>query len=528
MPKLIRFTIPLILWTAAVSCIVPFDGAVCDSLIVGRWIGFGAVMLTGIVLTALMALFSDGQSPLLSATALSWPLAAAGLTIAVHCMLQAAGIVGAPAGSAFKVVATFDNPAGVAAALAVTWPFCAYLTIGHRRSLLFQCVTFAVCALVLAVIGSRAGLMSLGACFATFMLLSSKIRKPAVTVTVLLVLACIAAFVIWMSLHKTGSNSGRILILDVCNSMFRDAPLTGHGFHGFRREYMLYQAELLKRPDMKTVSMLADNVTHPLNGYALAAVNFGVSGIILLVVAMALFVSYAIRHRSMESIAAVSVLAGTGVMALFSYPMRYPLTTLALVAAICIMFGNWVSSIPDTSRTLLCITACVTGAAGLAVFIPWAVNQHRWGQAAREFELNGCTVELLEKYDRLYLSLEHDPYFLYNYAYVLSQSGDSRKAAMAARDSFEQMANYDTALLLADTEKECGEHTLAESHYRLASDMCPVRFMPLYSLFMLYEEQGRKDEMNEIGKLILSKPIKVQSDTVRRIRLSVRQRMMVD
>lgn len=384
MPKLIRFTIPLILWTAAVSCIVPFDGAVCDSLIVGRWIGFGAVMLTGIVLTALMALFSDGQSPLLSATALSWPLAAAGLTIAVHCMLQVAGIVGAPAGSAFKVVATFDNPAGVAAALVVSWPFCAYLTIGHRRSLLFQCVTFAVCALVLAVIGSRAGLMSLGACFATFMLLSSKIRRPALTVTVLLALACIAASVIWMSLHKTGSNSGRILILDVCNSMFRDAPLTGHGFHGFRREYMLYQAELLKRPDMKTVSMLADNVTHPLNGYALAAVNFGVSGIILLVV------------------------------------------------------------------------------------------------------------------------------------------------AMAARDSFEQMANYDTALLLADTEKECGEHTLTESHYRLASDMCPVRFMPLYSLFMLYEEQGRKDEMNEIGKLILSKPIKVQSDTVRRIRLSVRQRMMVE
>ena len=58
--------------------------------------------------------------------------------------------------------------------------------------------------------------------------------------------------------------------------------------------------------------------------------------------------------------------------------------------------------------------------------------------------------------------------------------------------------------------------------------MCPVRFAPLYGLFCLYEEQGRFDEMKSMGQAILRKRIKVQSAQVSRIRLAVRQRMMMN
>ena len=85
------------------------------------------------------------------------------------------------------------------------------------------------------------------------------------------------------------------------------------------------------------------------------------------------------------------------------------------------------------------------------------------------------------------------------------------------------MANYDTALLIADIAKEWGDVEVAEEYYRLASRMCPVRFMPLYGLFRLYNDNGRVEEMKDMGQLILSKPIKVYSNEVRMIRTEVRQ-----
>ena len=68
------------------------------------------------------------------------------------------------------------------------------------------------------------------------------------------------------------------------------------------------------------------------------------------------------------------------------------------------------------------------------------------------------------------------------------------------------------------------QHGLFEEYYKLASAMCPVRFIPLYGLFQLYEEQHRFDDMKQLGREILAKPVKVQSAEIKRIRLAVRQK----
>ena len=95
-----------------------------------------------------------------------------------------------------------------------------------------------------------------------------------------------------------------------------------------------------------------------------------------------------------------------------------------------------------------------------------------------------------------------------------------------AAESFDLMPNYDTVLLIADNAKECGDADMAEEYYRLASRMCPVRFVPLYGLFRLYKDLDRKEKMREIGKDILSKPVKVSSIEIRTIRNVVQQTLI--
>ena len=85
------------------------------------------------------------------------------------------------------------------------------------------------------------------------------------------------------------------------------------------------------------------------------------------------------------------------------------------------------------------------------------------------------------------------------------------------------MSCYDSVLLRGDIERNLGLGAEAESSYRLASGMCPCRFIPLYRLFRMYQDAGRDSEMRSVGQEILSKPMKVPSAEVRRIRLSVRQ-----
>ncbi|MBO7050077.1 MAG: hypothetical protein J6W42_05630 [Bacteroidaceae bacterium] len=88
---------------------------------------------------------------------------------------------------------------------------------------------------------------------------------------------------------------------------------------------MLYQEEYLEQCTSKMLPMLADNTTHPLNEYALVAVNFGLLGMSVLLTGIILTLRHYIKNPDAESFVGITVLAGIGVLSLFSYPFRYPL-----------------------------------------------------------------------------------------------------------------------------------------------------------------------------------------------------------
>jgi hypothetical protein len=103
---------------------------------------------------------------------------------------------------------------------------------------------------------------------------------------------------------------------------------------------MLYQANFLDQCSSQVLPMLADNTTHPLNEYALVAVNFGLAGIAVLLSGIAITIIHYFRNRGDESFVGMMVLAGISVLSLFSYPFRYPLTVLGLLCALVLVYKD--------------------------------------------------------------------------------------------------------------------------------------------------------------------------------------------
>ena len=67
---------------------------------------------------------------------------------------------------------------------------------------------------------------------------------------------------------------------------------------------------------------------------------------------------------------------------------------------------------------------------------------------------------------------------------------------------------------MAENYFQCKQYKQAENHYRKAAAMCPVKFMPLYSLTKIYYVIGRKDEAIHLAEKIINKPIKISSTTI--------------
>ena len=274
--------------------------------------------------------------------------------------------------------------------------------------------------------------------------------------------------------------------------------------------------------------MLADNITHPMNEYVLLAVNLGLTGIATLLVAIAITIIHYFKNPSNESFIGIITLAAIGVLSLFSYPFRYPLTVLGLVCALLLVYKDMLLKFSRTTMIILRSIIATISAFCICFTIIWANYQIQWSNLSVVSDTGNDTKSILAGYRNLYPKLKNDPYFLYNYAYALSESGDCYKAESMATKSFDLMANYDTALFIADNAKECGDVVEAEEFYWLASKMCPVKFMPLYSLFCLYRDTGRIAQMTDIGNTILSKPIKVNSSEIMMIKAQVEQTLKIE
>jgi hypothetical protein len=440
---------------------------------------------------------------------------------AAYGILQYLNVIQASNG--FRITGSFDNPAGFAASLCAGFSFVFYLVFKEKlwkKYLAIAAGIVLIGAIVLST--SRAGIISLIAVCAIVFFYKVKIAvKWKRTIAIALLLISLSG----LYFLKKDSADGRLLIWRCTWEMIKDKPLFGHGGGGFKANYMNYQAKYFEEhPDSKYV-MLADNVNRPFNEYLLLLVNFGLFGLMVLIL-----IFYRLwqifkynRRKTLFDYISYLCLLSIAVFALFSYPLAYPFVWVIGLSSITNLFYPlW----PTQKRLFFDLRFIIILAVPVVGYLTYDCMraEMKWCDIAHK-SLLGQTKQMLPEYQLLYGKLKSNELFLYNYAVELNVAGQYEKSSQIGKESERFWADYDMQMLMADNYLQLKHCKEAELHYIKASHMCPIKFMPLYKLFQLYEATDNNEKAKQVANVILDKPVKVMSLTIKNIQQEIQQKM---
>lgn len=411
----------------------------------------------------------------------------------------------------------FDNPIGLASACAVACPFllcAAFSRPAPRRMRAVAVVLLTLFLGLMMLLVSRTALvatvwMCLLVGLRRFPVLWRRRRRWLAGVSLGCLLLAAGSYCL-----KKDSADGRLLVYRCSAQLIAGRPFFGHGTTGFKAGYMPVQAAYFRaHPDSRFVP-LAGNVYTPLNDYLLWLVQYGLAGVLPLVLMGAGACVTLRRGRyAWEYWLPGTVLAGVGAMSLFSYPMTYPFMWWVVLTAAAWVFRREQPLLrfpaePRAAYVLagaaVCLSAMACRGAGLEL---------RWRSAAAVAGRYGPS-RALDAYARLASGLSHHPDFLYNYAVLMNAAGHAAESdslldryALYGVDTHVRLLAADNALQRDDAAR--AGHLLWDAYF-----MAPVRFIPLYRLFRLYRAQDDTLRARQVARLIREKPVKVPSEEV--------------
>ena len=146
----------------------------------------------------------------------------------------------------------------------------------------------------------------------------------------------------------------------------------------------------------------------------------------------------------------------------------------------------------------------------------------KWNKIAHQ-SIGGKPEQVLPEYKLLYGKLQRNELFLYNYAAELNVAGRYDESLQIAQECEWLLADYDLQMLMADNCRQLEQYPEAGAHYKKASMMCPVKFMPLYELANLYLATGQTVEALTLARKIVDKEIKIPSATIHAIKNRMRE-----
>lgn len=404
------------------------------------------------------------------------------------------------------ITGTFDVPAGLALTVCLLLPFILWQLKSEQRKIL-HIAALLTGILLVALSQSRAGIVALCA-EGVALLLFCHIKRWAKTAIVLFVSigACLIV------LHtKQDSSTGRAFIMEQTCSLIQENPLTGHGFHGFSREYMTRQQHYFQeQPDSKA-ARLADEIKHPLNEFLQAWVNYGVSGALLLLLCILLPVIAYPRHPL--------VWMNTDVLFIFcalSYPLNYPITWIFLGGGVAMAAHKWMAF--NVRRAAIGSVAIL--ALGLLIALPCDImlskadNYSQRGGHSRAITTYRECKELFSTFPFSWVYPFRCHQYLYNYTYELYSMGHLDEAQQTATECAQYANGYNLQLLTGDICQMQKDFETAITHYHNAAHMCPVRFAPLSGMLQTYQQTGDLVKADSIAQAILNKPIKIPSSDI--------------
>ena len=249
--------------------------------------------------------------------------------------------------------------------------------------------------------------------------------------------------------------------------------------------------------------------------------NYGFAGLLLFGIFAGFIVKSYFCNREKDIFVRVSAgcLLSIGVFALFSYPLRYPFIWVTVLLSMAVIIGGagykvkiakGLSVLLKTTSALLIVAITTVTGFKMASEIKWCKTAH--------ISLLGKTEQILPVYKTLYSQLHNNELFLYNYSAELNVAGRYEESLQIAQECERVWADYDLQMLMGDNYEQTEQFDEVELHYKKASRMCPVKFMPLYKLYKLYEHTNETEKMLAMAELIHDKPVKIMSSTVLQIK----------
>jgi hypothetical protein len=450
--------------------------------------------------------------------------------IVVACLLQAIyGILQYTdiilTDSVFKIVGSFDNPAGFSACLIVGFVYC--FSFFDKKKVYNYIAIGAILIISAAIVlsASRAGIISIIIVTALYVYQkikfyftkSMKIKILLISFSIFLIIA------ISLFLYKKDSATGRLLIWKVTIAMIEEKPFFGWGEGGFSSQYMLQQAYFFENHHGSSFEILADNVLHPFNEYLLLTTEYGIVALSLLGILFLTILKLKGKKYFIYQLTILSIL----IFACFSYPLRYPFVWLILAYSLAKLSEiNYDLCYKRTINfnPLLKVTT-IFSLFFLAYFSFRDMQfEYKWKEIAK-LSLSGKTKAVIPSYEELHSHWNGNPLFLYNYGAELNYIKEYSKSIDILHGCEEYYNDYDVQLLLGDNYFNLKEWEKAETYYTNASLMCPNRFLPLGQLMNVYDSIGLDNAAMKVAIKICEKPVKIQSTTVFRVRLKARQRL---
>lgn len=487
---------------------------IINSEITSKWYFTLFVGLISIIILSIKSL--SGKKIQVNILTLSYVIVAACFFQALYGIAQ--WFNHTPSVNNYKIIGSFDNPAGFASCLSIGLPFV-LICLKYIKKRLFSVAMYTLAIIIfIAVIlsESRSGIISITIAISLWLnqyLQFKKTNKKVFFISIFVLLFIGAYF------FKRNSADGRLLIWKCSLEMIKDSPVFGHGLGSFRANYMDYQADyFMKHPDNK-YSMLADNVLCPFNEYLTVVLNFGFIGLFLLFAIGRILLFCYYKNPTFEGKVALFSLLIISIFSLFSYPFTYPFVWLVLFFNIYLLVNPFCKSVKIVYKNILCIFFSL-----FSLGLSYKVYQ-RFQAELKWHEIISYTNPFLSDYLSLENDLGKNPYFIYNYAVVLYEMNINEESLEKALLCRKYWADYELEILLGNIHKKMGKYDQAETYFKSAALMCPCRFIPIYQLYELYKDKGDKNKAYIMGELILNKPVKINSITIMQIKNRIKKEL---
>ena len=157
--------------------------------------------------------------------------------------------------------------------------------------------------------------------------------RKKLLISFLLVFSSIIALVAFYKYtDKTDSTNGRILILNISESILEENPMLGIGFNNFAKNYAEHQKEYFTTKRSTNQILVADDIKFSYNEFLQTAIELGIVGLILLLIAIKNIFIFPAHLNTQQTYLKYYFLLTVCLISLLTNPFRVIDTQITIIA----------------------------------------------------------------------------------------------------------------------------------------------------------------------------------------------------